>query len=80
VFLAIVSTIIATWMNNYALSKIQVSTSSAFSGVSTLITILLGVLVGGEKLYSFHIVGLFLIALRMVGVSYIDIKRTKRIK
>jgi drug/metabolite transporter (DMT)-like permease len=80
VFLAIVSTIIATWMNNYALSKIQVSTSSAFSGVSTLITILLRVVVGGEKLYSFHIVGLFLIALRMVGVSYIDIKRTKRIK
>ena len=74
VFLAILSTIVATSMNNYALSKIQVSTSSAFSGVSTLVTIIIGVVVGGEKLYFYHIIGLSLIVLRMIGVSYIDLK------
>ena len=75
VFLSIISTIVATSMNNYALSKIQVSTSSAFSGVSTLVTIIIGVVIGGEKLYSYHVIGLVLIVLRMIGVSYIDIKR-----
>ena len=75
VFLAIISTIVATSMNNYALSKIRPSTSSAFGGVSTLVTITIGVIIGGEKLYFFHIIGLILIVLRMVGVSYIDIKK-----
>ena len=77
VFLAILSTIVATSMNNYALSKIQVSTSSAFSGVSTLVTIIIGVVIGGEKLYFYHIIGLSLIVLRMIGVSYIDLKKQK---
>ena len=78
VFLSILSTIVATSMNNYALSKIQVSTVSSFSGVSTLVTILIGVLVSGEKLYTFHAIGLSLIVLRMVGVSYLDIQKRKR--
>ena len=77
VFLAIISTIVATSMNNYAISKIQVSTSSAFGGVSTLVTIIIGVTLGGETLYSYHIIGLVLIALRMIGVSYIAIKKNK---
>lgn len=77
VFLAVISTIMATSMNNYALSKIQVSTSSAFSGVSTLVTIVIGVAVGGETLYSYHIIGLALIILRMIGVSYIDFQKNK---
>jgi drug/metabolite transporter (DMT)-like permease len=77
VFLSVLSTIVATSMNNYALSKIQVSTSSAFSGVSTLVTIIIGVVVSSEKLYPYHIIGLSLIVLRMIGVSYIGLKRQK---
>jgi drug/metabolite transporter (DMT)-like permease len=73
-FLAIISTIVATSMNNYALSKIQPSTSSAFGGVSTLATVLVGVLFADETLHSYHIIGLTLIVIRMVGVSYIDIR------
>ncbi len=78
IFLAVISTVIATSMNNFALSKMQVSTMSAFSGVSTLVTIAAGVLFGGEKLYTFHIIGISLIVLRMVGVSYIQIKRDRQ--
>lgn len=74
VFLAVVSTIVATSMNNFALSRIQASTSSAFSGVSTLVTILIGVIFSGEKLYYFHYIGFALILARMIGVSYIAIK------
>lgn len=79
VFLAILSTIVATSMNNYALSKVKASTTSAFSGVSTLVTIAIGVVVGGERLYPYHMIGLVLIVLRMVGVSYVDLKKQKSV-
>lgn len=77
IFLAVISTIIATGMNNFALSKIQTSTSSAFSGLSTVVTIAVGVIWGNEKLYFFHFIGITLILIRMIGVSYIAIKKDK---
>lgn len=77
VFLAVISTIVATGMNNYALSKLQISTLSAFGGVSTLTTVAVGVLFGNERLYMFHLIGLVLIVARMIGVSAIAIKRSK---
>ncbi len=77
IFLAIISTIVATGMNNFALSRLQVSTSGAFSGLSTVVTISIGVIFGGEELYYFHFIGMTLILIRMIGVSYISIKKSK---
>lgn len=78
-FLAILSTVIATCVNNWCLSKMQVSTMAAFSGVSTLVTILIGVIFRGEQLYYFHYIGLSLILVRMVGVSVISVRNTRRL-
>ncbi len=78
IFLGVVCTVIATGMNNFALGRMQVSTMSAFGGLSTLVTIAVGVIFGGEKLYAFHIIGLILIVIRMIGVSYIQIKRDNK--
>ena len=75
VFLAVVSTIVATGMNNYALGKMQTSTMSAFGGVSTFVTVMSGVLFANEKLFYFHYIGFALILVRMFGVSYISIKK-----
>ena len=72
------STIVATGMNNYAMSKIQLSTMAAFSGLSTLVTILVGVMFRGERLYAFHFIGLALILARMIGVSVISIRRDRK--
>lgn len=77
VFLAVVSTIIATSMNNYALGRMQTSTMSAFSGVSTLVTVVAGVFLNNEPIYYFHYIGFALILIRMFGVSYISIKKEK---
>lgn len=74
-YLGILSTIIATAMNNYALSKVQVSSMAAFGGISTLTTIVADILLNGEKLYTFQIIGITLIFIRMVGASYLDIKK-----
>lgn len=79
IFLAIISTIVATGMNNFALSKIQTSTSSAFSGLSTVVTIGIGVVFANEKLYYFHYIGIILILIRMIGVSYISLKKAKNV-
>ena len=77
VFLAILSTVLATGINNWCLSKMQVSTMAAFSGVSTLVTILIGVIFKGEELYYFHYIGLSLILVRMIGVSVISIRKSR---
>ncbi len=76
--LSIFSTIIATGMNNFSMARIQASTISAFSGVSTMVTILIGVIFLDEKLYTFHYIGFALILIRMIGVSYISIKKDKQ--
>lgn len=76
IFLAVVSTIIATGMNNFALSKIQTTTSAAFSGLSTIVTVLIGVFIEGEKIFIYHFIGMTLILIRMIGVSYISIKKS----
>lgn len=78
VFLGVFCTIVATWMNNYALARMQISTMAAFGGLSTLVTIAAGVLLGGEQLYLYHGIGLVLIVSRMVGVSYIQIRKQKK--
>ena len=80
VFLAVISTIVATSMNNFALSYMQASTMSAFGGLSTMVTVAVGVIFAHEKLYTFHIIGLVLIVIRMVGVSAIAIRKEKKAK
>lgn len=79
IYLSVISTIVATGMGNFALARMQLSTMAAFGGISTLTTIAAGILLWGEKLETFHIIGLVLIITRMVGVSYISIKRDKKV-
>ena len=71
IFLSVVSTILATGMNNFALGRIKTSTVSAFGGVSTLVTIIAGVFLNGEELYTYHYIGIALIIVRMFGVCYL---------
>ncbi|MBQ4070956.1 MAG: DMT family transporter [Clostridia bacterium] len=78
IFLAIISTIIATCLGNFALGKIQPTTMSALSGISMLTTITVGVTVNGEHLYYFHYIGLTLIFIRMIGVSVIAIRKERK--
>ena len=79
-FLGVLSTIVATAMNNFALKRMQLSSMAAFGGISTFVTIIIGVVFCGEKLYTYHIIGFTLIIIRMIGVSYISIKKEKTMK
>ena len=76
--LGIASTIIATSMNNYAIARVPLSTSAAFGGVSTFVTIFVGVVFGGEGIYFYHLIGFPFILARMIGVSAIGIMKDKK--
>lgn len=78
VFLSIASTIVATAMNNYAHSRLQMTTTSAFGGVSTIVTIFIGVIFNNEVLEYYHYIGFAFILIRMIGVSSITIYNDKK--
>lgn len=77
-FLSLLSSIGATMMNNYALSRIQASSVSALGGISTITSIVLGVLVNQEVLYWYHYVGIVMILLGGIGVNYIAQRRLEK--
>ena len=79
VFLAIISTIIATGMNNFALARMQVTTMSAFGGLGTMVSIAIGVLFNSEKLYMYHIIGISLILIRVIGIICLTAGDNKKI-
>jgi len=76
-YLSIISTIVATTMNNYALSKAQISSLAAFGGISTMVTIFADVFFNNTTLYFYQIIGICLIMIRIIGVTVIDIKNSK---
>ena len=79
VFLAIISTIIATGMNNFALARMQVSTMAAFTGLSTFVSVVIGVLFNNERLYMYHIIGISLIMIRVIGIICLTAGENKKI-
>ena len=78
-FLGVMSTIIAGGMTNYAFSKLKLSIVAAFGGLSTLITVLVGVIFDNEILHYYHYIGFAFIAARMIGVSIISIREERRL-
>lgn len=78
VFLSILSTIVATLMNNYAISKIQASSVSALGALSTIVTIVVGVIFKGDTLGWYHIVGTILILSGAIGMNYITQKNEQK--
>lgn len=67
-YLAVLSSIVAFFMYNYALSNIKASTSASFCNLTTVISVLAGVAFGGEKLYPLQIAGMLMILLSIWGI------------
>ena len=76
-FLSVVATIIAVEISNFTVSRVKIATVAAFGGVSTFVTIAAGVFLGGEKLQTFHIIGITLMTIRMIGVCYLTYEKNK---
>lgn len=77
IYLSMVSSIVATFLGNYSLSRVQASTLTAFSGVSTITSILASIFLRGEVLMYYHIIGAVLILTGSIGNAYIKNKKDR---
>ena len=69
-YLGILSSIVAFFCINYAVSKIKASTTAGFTNLTTVISILAGVMIGREKILPLQIAGIILILLSIWGVAF----------
>lgn len=67
-YLSILSSVVAFFIINYAVSKIKASKTAGFANLVTVISILAGVLIAGEKILPLQIVGIVLILGSIWGV------------
>ncbi|MGE5627848.1 MAG: DMT family transporter [Solirubrobacterales bacterium] len=73
-YLGILSSLIAFFLVNYTLSKISASISSAFSNLSTIVTVAAGVFFLNESFKYYHFVGAIMILFGVWGSSYFQNK------
>lgn len=74
IYLGIFSSIIAFFLMNYTLAKLNASKASSFSNLSTVVSIAAGVIILKEDFSWYHAVGILLILFGIWGVNKFDNK------
>ncbi len=70
IYLGIFSSIIAFFMLNYTLSELKAHQAAVFANLTTIISILAGVIIRGENFYWFQVVGSLMIITGVWGTNY----------
>ncbi|MEJ8545804.1 DMT family transporter [Brevibacillus borstelensis] len=78
-YLGVLSSLVTSFLSNYALSHIEASKMSVCNQISTLVTIIAGVIWLNEKVEIFHVVGGVLILIGVVGTNVYASKRKSSI-
>ncbi|WP_410982597.1 DMT family transporter [Bacillus cereus] len=73
-YLGLFSSLLTAFLLNYSLSYIEAAKMSVFSNLSTLITIIAGVLFLHEQIVHYHIVGAMMIIFGIVGTNFLGKK------
>ncbi|MDI9605891.1 MAG: DMT family transporter [Bacteroidota bacterium] len=68
-YLGVLSSFLTSFLTNTALSVIPASRASIFNNLSPVITVFAGVLVLGETLRGYHLVGGLMVLLGIIGVN-----------
>ncbi|SHH87665.1 DMT family transporter [Clostridium grantii] len=76
-YLGILSSIIAFFLINFTLSKIEASKSAIFANLSTIVSVFAGVLILKENFYFYHLIGSFLILAGVWGTNFFGRKKIK---
>ncbi len=69
-YLAIPSTLITAFLNNYSLSKLEASKVGVFSNISTIVSIVAGGVFLKEEIRYFHVIGSCVIIFGILGTNY----------
>lgn len=78
-YLGILSSVSAFFLMNYTLSKIEAAPAAVFAYFSTIVTILAGVLIRGEKFYWYHFIGALLIITGVSGTNFLGRRKREEI-
>lgn len=70
-YLGILSTLVTFLLSNYILSKIEASKMSVFTNLSTVISIIAGVVFLREAIHYYHIIGSLLIVGGVLGTNFL---------
>ncbi|MCC5909973.1 MAG: DMT family transporter [Clostridiaceae bacterium] len=70
IYLGVLSSVVAFFMVNFMLSKLEASKSAVFGNLITVISIIAGVVFRGEPFYWFHGVGGLMILVGVWGTNY----------
>lgn len=69
-YLGILSSVVAYFLANYTLSKIEASRSSVFANISTIVSIAAGVIFLHEDFHLYHFIGSIMILAGVWGTNY----------
>ena len=69
-YLGVLSSVMAFLMVNFMLSKLEAYKSAVFTNLTTIISVIAGVVLRNEPFYWFHLLGGFLIILGVWGTNY----------
>lgn len=69
IYLGVISSIIAYFLLNYSLSKLEASKTTVFSNISTIVSILAGIIFLKESFHIYHMVGSALILIGVWGTT-----------
>lgn len=69
-YLGILASVVAYFLNNYMLSKLEANRASVFSNLITVCSIVAGVTLGNEEFYWYSAVGAGMILLGVWGTNY----------
>lgn len=79
-YLGILSSIVAYFLINFTLSKLEASKSAVVSNLATIVSIIGGVVLLKESFYYYHLVGSILIIIGVWGTNNYEIKKVSHIK
>ncbi|MCM3340182.1 DMT family transporter [Paenibacillus sp. MER TA 81-3] len=76
-YLGVLSSLVTSFLSNYALSHMEASKMSVFGNFATLITMIAGVLVLDEQLKYFHLIGACMIILGILGTAFLGKRKAR---
>ncbi|WP_128895317.1 DMT family transporter [Longirhabdus pacifica] len=77
-YLSIPSTFFTAILTNYSLSKLSASRSGVFMNLTTIVSVLAGVLILHEPFYFYHFIGMLFIIGGVIGVNMPKHKRKQK--